>query len=112
MEFFSREDGKSLIQIKPLLSSEYRIRARARAVAFEATLVQNQAKEAVILFHETNQADLTTEVTESTEINLWPHIVVKPNFIEAFVLILPFGLTIPFFGFNQSLEERNRAKGR
>jgi len=55
MEFFGREDGKALIQIKPLLSSENRIRARARAVTFEATLVQNQAKEAVILFHETNE---------------------------------------------------------
>ena len=55
MEFFGREDGKALIQIKPLLSSENRIRARARAVTFEATLVQNQAKEAVILIHETNE---------------------------------------------------------
>ena len=53
VEFFGCEDGKALIQIKPLLSTENRIRAGARAVAFETTLVQNKAKEAVILFHET-----------------------------------------------------------
>ena len=69
MEFFSREDGKTLIQIKPLLSTEYRIRASACAVAFETTLVQNKTKEAVILLHETNVDFGTGLGAESSRFN-------------------------------------------
>jgi hypothetical protein len=51
MQFFCREKGKPLAQIKPLLGTENGIGASAGAVGFEAALIEDKAEEAMILLH-------------------------------------------------------------
>lgn len=51
VEFFRGEEGKSLAKIEALLGTENRIGASAGAVGFESTLVEDKAKEAVVLLH-------------------------------------------------------------
>jgi hypothetical protein len=53
VQFFRRQKGESLTQIKAFLSTKHGISTSASAVGFKSALIKNEAEEAVILLHGT-----------------------------------------------------------
>ena len=68
MDFLGREQREIISQVKPRLCAEHGIRAGARAVGLELSVLQNLPQQIEVLNH--RGGNLTTKHTKDTKRNL------------------------------------------